>query len=86
MILSSAKSWLAVDRDCKFALFTDYIRVKKEHYLVFFISFSKGYVDMTRTKVTLKKFLMFWGIKSNNKYIFNVPSMVKWSIFEWVTF
>ena len=31
MSINSAKSWFAVDRVCKFALFMDYIYIKKEH-------------------------------------------------------
>ena len=46
--INSAKSWLAIDRGCKFALITDYIYVKKEHSVVFLIFYSKRYVDMTK--------------------------------------
>ena len=35
-------------RGCKFALFIDYIYVKKVHSVVFLIVCSKGYGDMTR--------------------------------------
>ena len=48
MIINSAKSWFAVDRACKFALFAGYIYVKKGHSVVFFIFYDKTYVDMTR--------------------------------------
>ena len=47
MTINSGKSWFAVDRGSKFALFTDYIYIKEEHSVVFFI-FSKRYVHMTR--------------------------------------
>ena len=46
MSINSAKSWFVVDRGCKFPLFTGYIYFKKKH--VFFILYSKRYVDMTR--------------------------------------
>ena len=54
MSIKFAKSWFAVDRGCKFVLFTDYIYVKKGQSVVFFIFYSKKYVDM-RIQLTLKK-------------------------------
>ena len=48
MNIHSAKSWFLVERDCKFALFTDYIFVNKGHSVVFYFSYSKGYGDMAR--------------------------------------
>ena len=60
MSKNSAKDWFAVDRGCKFALYTYYIYIKKGHLVFFFIFYSKRYVDMTRVQVTLKTFLMFW--------------------------
>ena len=40
MSINSAKAWFAVDRGCKFFLFTDYIHVKKVHSVVFFIFYK----------------------------------------------
>ena len=56
MSINSANSWFTVDRGCKFALFTDYIYVKKGHSVILLIFYCKGYVDMTRISVTLKMF------------------------------
>ena len=49
MSINSAKSWFAVDRGYKIVLFTDYNYVKKGDSVVFFIFYSEGYVDMTRS-------------------------------------
>lgn len=43
----SAKRWLAVEKGCNFASFTDYIYFKKRHSVVFFIFYIKRYVEIT---------------------------------------
>ena len=48
MGINSAKSWFAVDRGGALVFFTDYINVKKGHSVVFFILYSKRYVEVTR--------------------------------------
>ena len=45
MGIDSAKSWFAVDRSDKLIFFMDYINVKKGHSVVFFILYSKRYID-----------------------------------------
>ena len=52
MSINSTKTWFAVDRGCKFVLFTDYIYVKEGHSVFFFIFYSKRYVDITRIQET----------------------------------
>ena len=47
MGINSAKGWFSVDRSGKLVLFTDYIDVKKGHSVVFFIVYSKRYVEVT---------------------------------------
>ena len=47
MGINSAKGWFSVDRSGKLVLFTDYIDVKKGHSVVFFILYSKRYVEVT---------------------------------------
>ena len=37
MGINSAKSWFALDKSGKLALFTDYINVKEGHSVIFFI-------------------------------------------------
>ena len=45
MGIDSAKSWFVVDRSGKLIFFTDCINVKKGHSVVFFILYSKRYID-----------------------------------------
>ena len=47
MGINFAKSWFAVDRSGKRVFFTDYINVKKGYSVVFFILYSKRYVEVT---------------------------------------
>ena len=53
---NSAERLIAIERGCNFAFFTHYVYVKKGHFVVFLIFYSKGYVDVTRIYVTLKTF------------------------------
>ena len=39
MSINLAKSLFAVDRGCEFALFMDYVYIKKGHSVVFYIVF-----------------------------------------------
>ena len=47
MGINSVKGWFAVDRCGKLVLFMDYTKVKKGHSVVFFILYSKRYVEVT---------------------------------------
>ena len=51
MSINFAKRWLAVDRGCRFALFTDYPFIKKGYSVVLFIFYSKGYVESNSENV-----------------------------------
>ena len=47
MGINFAKSWFAADRGGELVFFADYINVKKGHSVVFFILYSKRYVEVT---------------------------------------
>ena len=59
MGINSAKSWFAVDKSGKLVFFTVYINVKRGHSVVFFILYSKRYVEMMGIYITMKTFKMF---------------------------
>ena len=62
-------------------LFYTIIKTIRFHYLRYHATHQR----LRKRYLPAKAFSMFWLFKLN-KFIINLPSMVKWSIFEWKTF